>query len=60
MHLEKFESLYNDISQILALALRVVDLVSLIQVFGLEEVHDGQNLSVVGHESFANSVTARN
>ena len=60
VHLEKFESLHNDISQILALALRVIDLVSLIQVLGLEEVHDGQDLSVVGHESLANSVTALN
>ena len=60
MHLEKFESLHNDISQILALALRVIDLVPLIQVLGLEEVHDGQDLSVVWHESLTNSIAAGN
>ena len=60
MRLEKLESLHNNISQILTLTLRVVNLVSLVQVLGLEEVHDGQDLSVVGHESLANSVTALN
>ena len=60
MRLEKLESLHNNISQILTLTLRVVNLVSLVQVLGLEEVHDGQDLSIVWHESLTNSIAAGN
>ena len=60
VHLEQFERRNDHVTQALTLALAVVDLVSLVQVLGLEEVHDGQDLSVVWYESFANSVTALN
>ena len=52
------QCLRNHITQILTLALAVVDWVSLIQVPGLEEVHDGKNLTVVGYKGLTNGVTA--
>ena len=58
VRLEQFESRHNQVAQVLTLALAVVDLVSLVQVLGLEEVHDGEDLTVVGHEGLANGVTA--
>ena len=58
VHLEHFESLLDEVTEVLLLALRVVDVVAHVQVLSLEEVHDGQNLTVVGHEGLANSVTA--
>ena len=36
-----------------------INLVSLVQVLGLEEVHDGEDLTVVGHEGLADGVAAR-
>ena len=58
MCLKHLQCLCYHIAQILALALAVVDRVSLIQVSGLEKVHDGKNLTVVGYKSLTNGVTA--
>ena len=58
VHLEQFERRNDHVTQALTLALAVVDLVSLVQVLGLEEVHDGEDLTIVGHEGLANGVTA--
>ena len=58
MHLEQLESLDDEVAKVLALALAVINRVALVQVLGLEQVHDGQNLAVVGHEGLTNGVTA--
>ena len=58
VHLEQFERRNDLVTQALTLALAVVDTVSLVQVLGLEEVHDGENLTVVGHEGLTDSVAA--
>ena len=57
--LEKLESLDNQVAKVLSLALTVVDLITLVQVLGLEEVHDGENLTVVWHEGLADGVAAK-
>ena len=56
--LEHLEGLHDEVAKVLSLALAVVDSVALVQVLGLEKVHDGENLSVVGHEGLADSVAA--
>ena len=58
VRLEEFESLDNQVTEVLTLALTVVDSITLVQVLGLEEVHDGENLTVVGHEGLADGVAA--
>ena len=58
MRLEEFESLDNQVAKVLTLALAVVYRITLVQVLGLEKVHDGENLTVVGHEGLADSVAA--
>ena len=57
MLLKQLKRLHNQVAQVLALALAVVDCVALVQVLRLEEVHDGQDLAVVGHQSLADRVT---
>jgi len=57
--LEHLEGLLDEIAQNEALALRVLDLVADVGVRLLEQVHHGQDLAVVGHESLADSVRAR-
>ena len=57
--LEHLEGLLDEIAQNEALALRVLDLVADVGVRLLEQVHHGQDLAVVGHESLADSVGAR-
>ena len=57
--LEELESLDNQVAKVLSLALTVVDSITLVQVLGLEEVHDGENLTVVWHEGLADGVAAR-
>ena len=59
VRLEQFESRHNQVAQVLTLALAVVDLISLVQVLGLEEVHDGENLTVVWHEGLADGIAAK-
>ena len=58
MRLEQFESRHDQVTQVLTLTLAVVDLISLIQVLCLEEVHDWENLTVVGYQGLTNGVTA--
>ena len=58
MLLEKFERLLDQVAQVLLFALRVVNSVALVEVLLFEEVHDGENLTVVGHEGLADGVTA--
>lgn len=58
MGLEKFKRVLNEVSHVKSFSLWVVDFVAKVSVAVFEQVHDGQNLSVVGHESFADSVTA--
>ena len=58
MCLEHLEGLHDEVAKVLSLALAVVDSVTLVQVLGLEEVHDGENLTVVGHEGLADGVAA--
>ena len=57
MSLEQLKCLHDQVPEVLALALAVVDCISLIQVLGLEEIHDRQNLAIVGHQGLTNSVT---
>ena len=57
--LEELESLDNQVAKVLSLALTVVDSITLVQVLGLEEVHDGENLTVVWHEGLADGVAAK-
>ena len=57
--LEELESLDNQVAKVLSLALTVVDSITLVQVLGLEKVHDGENLTVVWHEGLADGVAAR-
>lgn len=58
MSFKHLQCLRDHITQILALALAVINRVSLVQVPGLEKVHDGENLTVVGYKGFTNGVTA--
>ena len=60
MHLKELERLLDEVAKVLSLALTVVDLVALVQVLGLEQVHDGQDLTVVRHQGFTDGVTAGN
>lgn len=58
MLLEEFESGLDEVTQVLRFTLGVVDLVSEVHVLGLEEVEDGEDLSVVGHEGFSDGIGA--
>ena len=58
MHLKQFQGLLNQISKIVSLSLTVVNLITQVGVSSLEEVHDGENLAVVGHEGLSDGVTA--
>jgi hypothetical protein len=58
--LEHLECAHDEVAKVLSLALTVVDLVALVQVLGLEQVHDGQDLTVVRHQGFTDGVTAGN
>ena len=54
--LEHFQGLLNQISQVLGLALRVVDLIAKIVVADLEKVENWQDLSVVGDQGLTDGV----
>ena len=58
MGLEELVGLDDEVAEVLALALRVVDLVALVQIPSLEKVHDWEDLAVVGHEGLSDGVTA--
>lgn len=59
VRLEHLEGLDDEVAKVLSLALTVVDSVTLVDVFSLEEVHDRENLSVVGHEGLTDGVAAQ-
>ena len=58
MRLEHLKRLLDQVAENQALALRVLDLVAQVSVALLEQVHHGQDLSVVGHEGLADGVGA--
>ena len=60
MRLEQLERCHDEVTKVLALTLTVVDLITLVQVLGLEQVHDWEDLTVVWHQGFSDGVTARN
>ncbi len=60
VNLEHFERCRDHIAKVVSLALSIVDLVSLVQILSLEQVHDWQDLTVVGHQSFTNRLTGLN
>ena len=57
--LEKFQSGHDQVAEVGGLALLVVDLVTEVVVLCLEQVHDGQDLAVVGHEGLTDGVRAK-
>jgi len=56
VNFEHLESLLNQITKVLSLALRVIDLVAKIVIFNLEQIQNRQDLSVVGDQSLSNGV----
>lgn len=58
MGLKHLEGVLDQVTQDEAFALRVLNLVTKVSVALLEQVHHGQNLAIVGHQSLADSVTA--
>ena len=58
MGFEHFKSVLNEVTHVKSLSLGVVNLVPKVRVALLEKVHNGQDLSVVWHEGFSDSVTA--
>jgi len=60
VHFEKLKGLLDEISQVEAFSLAVVDLISNVGILGLEKVHDWEDLSVIWHKSFTNGIRACN
>lgn len=58
VRLEQLKGRLDQVAQVGSLALRVIDLVTQVGIGGLKQVHDWQDLSVVGHECLANGVGA--
>jgi len=56
--LEHLEGLLDEVADVEALALRVVNLVAKVGVVHLQEVHHGEDLAVVGDEGLADGVGA--
>ena len=59
MGLKHLQCLLDQVAEDKRLSLRVLNSVSNVTVVLLEQVHHGQDLAVVGHESLADSVGAR-
>ena len=57
--LEQFQGLYNEVAQVAALALVVLDFVADVGIAVSEDVEDGQNLAVVGYQGFTDHVPAQ-
>lgn len=55
--LKQFQSLTDQIAQIASLSLVVLNLIADVGIVVPENVEDGQNLTVVGHQSLANHVS---
>lgn len=49
MHFEQFQSLLDQVAQVVSLPLGVINLVSEVFVLGLVKIQHRQDLSVVGH-----------
>jgi len=60
VHFEQLKCLLDEVTKVISLALTVVDLVSHVQVLGLEQVHDWQDLSVIWHKGFSDGIGAAN
>lgn len=60
VRLEHFKCFRDFVAEVVSLALSIVDLVTLVQILSLEQVHDWQDLTVVGHQSFTNSLAGHN
>lgn len=58
VELEHLESLLNEITKVCCLSLAVVNLVSQVLVLDLEEVHHGEDLTVVGDKCLTDGVRA--
>ena len=58
VNFEHLEGRLDQFSKVLPLSLAVVDLVTEVVVLGLHQVHDWQNLTVVWHQGFSDSVRA--
>jgi len=53
----EFECLLNQFANVIRILLRIVNLVSEILVFVAHKIQNGQDLTVVGHQSFSHSIT---
>lgn len=58
MHLEQFQGLLNQITKIVSFSLTVVNFVTQVGIPRLEQVHDGQDLSIVWHECLTDGIGA--
>ena len=58
MHLEQLECLLDQVAEVISLTLAVINFIPHVQVFSFKEVHDREDLSVVGHKSFSDGVGA--
>lgn len=58
MNLEKFKGLLDQVTKVQIFALRVLDLVADVGVVSFEKVQNGEDLTVVRHESFTDGVGA--
>ena len=55
---EQLKGRLDQVAQVGSLALRVINLVTQVGIGGLKQVHDWQDLSVVGHECLTNGIGA--
>merc|ERR1712070_832822 len=60
MHLKYLQGLVDKVAQILPLSLRIIHAVSQVQLLLLEDVENGEDLSVGRHESLSDHLTAKN
>ena len=58
MHLEQFQGLLNQVTEVVSLSLAIVNAVAHVHIPRLKQVHDRQDLAVVRYQSFANRVGA--
>jgi len=58
MNFKQFQSLLDQISQVLSLSLTVINLVSQVLILDLEQIEHWKYLSVVWHQCFTYSVGA--
>lgn len=60
MDFEHFKSLLNKITKVGSFSLAVINLVTKVLVFNLEEIHHWKDLSIIGDEGLTNGVGAGN